>query len=161
MLGPVSNEDEGAGWDIGCVRALSLVSRVLAGAGAVGGVMCGTWWCSCVVSAARVSELSGVGPHQLQDVRLCLLEVVEGAEQSSLDAGYVLFREVGLALGGGVWDRPQQRHVTACHHVQAELEGGWGEGGWFPCGSGGLVLKLSFTWLTTYLNVVAKGCQDP
>ena len=79
MLGPVSNEDEGPGSGIGCVRALSLVSRVRAGAGAVGGVMCGTWWRSCVASAAQVSGLSWGGPLQLQDVWVCLLEVVKGA----------------------------------------------------------------------------------
>ena len=61
MLGPVSNEDEGAGSGIGCVRALSLVSRLRAGAGAVGGVMCGTSSRSGVVSAVRVSGLSRGG----------------------------------------------------------------------------------------------------
>ena len=34
MLGPVSNEDEGAGSGTGCVRPLSLVTSVRAGAGA-------------------------------------------------------------------------------------------------------------------------------
>ena len=43
MLGPASNEDEGAGSGIGCVRTLSLVSPVRAGAGSVGDVMCCTW----------------------------------------------------------------------------------------------------------------------
>ena len=59
MLGPVSNEDEGVGLGIGCVHAPSLVSRVCSGAGAVGGVLCGTRWRNGVVSAARVSGLSG------------------------------------------------------------------------------------------------------
>ena len=65
MLGPVRNEDEGAGWGIGCVRALSLVSGVLDCAGAVGGVMCGTWSRSGVVS---VSGLSRGGPLQHPEV---------------------------------------------------------------------------------------------
>ena len=41
MLGPVSNEDEGAGAGTGCVRALSLVTCLSAGAGAdvCGGVV--------------------------------------------------------------------------------------------------------------------------
>ena len=50
-----------------------------------------------------------------------LLEVVEGAEQASLDAGHVLLREAGVVLGGGVWVRPQQRHEAGCHHVRGEL----------------------------------------
>ena len=50
-----------------------------------------------------------------------LLEVVEGAEEASLDAGHVLLHEVGLVLGGGVWARPQHRHEAGCHHVRAEL----------------------------------------
>ena len=103
MLGHVSNEAEGAGSGIGCVRALCLVSSVRAGAGAVGGVMCGTRWRSGVVLAARVSGLSAGGaPLQLQDVRVCLLEVVEDAKEALLDAGHVLFREVGVDLGRGV-----------------------------------------------------------
>ena len=105
MLGPVSNEDQGAGLGIRCVCTLSLVSRVCAAAGAVGGVMCGMWWCSGAVSAARVNGLCG-GPLQLQDVWMCLLEVVEGAQEASLDAGHVLFREVGIVFGGDVWARP-------------------------------------------------------
>ena len=50
-----------------------------------------------------------------------LLEVVEGAEEASLDAGHVPLREVEVVLGGGVWARPQQRHAAGCHHVWAEL----------------------------------------
>ena len=60
-------------------------------------------------------------PYLLQDVRVCLLEVVEGAEEASLDAGHVILYEVGIVLGGGVWVRPQQRHEAGCHHVWAEL----------------------------------------
>ena len=108
MLGPVGNEDEGAGSGIGRVRALSLVSRMLAGAGTMHGVMCGTWWWSGVVPAARVGGLSGGGRLPLQDVWVCLLEAVEGAEEASLDAGHVLFPVVGVVLAGGVWARPQQ-----------------------------------------------------
>ena len=52
---------------------------------------------------------------------MCLLEVVEGAEEASLDAGHVLVCEVGVVLGGGVGARPQQRHEAGCHHVWAEL----------------------------------------
>ena len=129
MLGPVSNEDEGAGLGIRCVRAMSLVFRVCAGAGSVGGGMCGTWWRSNVFSAARVSGLFGGGPPQLQDVWVCLLEVVEGAEEASLDAGHVLFGEVGVVLGGGVWALPQQGHEAGCRHVWAELPGGGAQGG--------------------------------
>ena len=58
-------------------------------------------------------------PYLLQEVRL--LEVVEGAEEASLDAGYVLLREVGVVLGGGVLARPQHRHEAGRHHVRAEL----------------------------------------
>ena len=60
-------------------------------------------------------------PPQLQDVWVRLLEVVESAEETSLDAGHVLLREVGVVLGAGVWARPQQRHEVGCHHVQAEF----------------------------------------
>ena len=34
-------------------------------------------------------------------VQVCLLEVVEDAEEASLDAGHVLLCEVGVVLGGG------------------------------------------------------------
>ena len=64
--------------------------RVRVGAGALSGVMCGTCWCSSIVLAVRVSGLSGGGPLQLQDVWVCLLEVVEGEEEAWLDAGHVL-----------------------------------------------------------------------
>ena len=50
-----------------------------------------------------------------------LLEVVQGAEEASLDAGHVFLREVGVVLGGGVGARPQQCHEAGCHHVRAEL----------------------------------------
>ena len=63
----------------------------------------------------------GECPYLLQDVWVRLLEVVEGAEEASLDAWHVLLREVGVALGGGVWARPQNRHEAGCHHVRAEL----------------------------------------
>ena len=109
---------------IRCVRALSLVSRVRAGAGAVGGVMCGTCSPSGVASAARVSWLSRGGTLQLGDVWLCLLDVVQNAEEASLDAGHVLFCEVGVFFGGSVWARPQQGHEAGCNHVRAELQGG-------------------------------------
>ena len=115
MLGPANNEDEGAGSGTGRVRALSLVTCAC--------------WCRCrcmwrggrVVSAVRARRLPGRCPYLLQDVWVCLLEVVEGAEEASLDAGHVLLREVGVVLGGGVWARPQQRHEAGCHHVWAEL----------------------------------------
>ena len=116
MQGPVSNEDEGAGSGTGCVRALSLVTCVRAGAGAR--VRRG------VVALSRLCGYVGYlggGPPQPQDVWVRLLEVVEGAEEASLDAGHVLLREVGVVLGGGVWARPQQRHEAGCHHVRAEL----------------------------------------
>ena len=109
MLGPASSEIEGAGSGTGRVRAFSLV--ILA------------CWCRCgvVVSAARGRGLRRGWPYLLQDVRVCLLEVVEGAEEASLDAGHVLLCEVGVVLGGGVRAWPQQRHEAGCHHVWAEL----------------------------------------
>ena len=109
MLGLASSENEGAGLGTGRVRALSPVT-------------CACWcWCCGVVSAAGARGLAGGCPYLLQDVRVRLLEVVEGAEEASLDAGHVLLREVGVVLGGGVWARPQQRHEAGCHHVRAEL----------------------------------------
>ena len=107
MLGPVSSENEGAGSGTGRVRAFSLVIRAC-------------WcWRGGVVSAARARGLPGGWPYLLQDVRVCLLEVVEGLEEASLDAGHVLLCEVGVVLGGGAWARPQQRHEAGCHHVRA------------------------------------------
>ena len=68
MLGPVSSENEGAGSGTGRVRAFSLVIRAC-------------WcWRGGVVSAARARGLPGGWPYLLQDVRVCLLEVVEGLE---------------------------------------------------------------------------------
>ena len=88
MLGPVSSENEGAGSGTGRVRAFSLVIRAC-------------WcWRGGVVSAARARGLPGGWPYLLQDVRVCLLEVVEGLEEASLDAGHVLLCEVGVFLGG-------------------------------------------------------------
>ena len=82
MLGPASSENEGAGSGNGRVRAFSRVIRAC-------------WcWCGGVVSAARARGLPGGRPY--------LLEVVEGAEETSLDAGHVLLCEVGVVLGGGV-----------------------------------------------------------
>ena len=115
MLRPVSNKDEGAGSGTGRVRALSLVTCACQ-------CRCRCmWWCGDVVSAVRARWLSRGFPHLLQDVLVCLLEVVEGAEEASLNAGHVLRRELGVVLGGGVWARPQQRHEAGCHHVRAEL----------------------------------------
>ena len=109
MLGPASSENEGAGSGTGRVRAFSLVIRAC-------------WcWCGGVVSAARARGLPGGWPYLLQDVRLCLLESVEGLEEASLDAGHVFLCEVGVVSGGGVWARQQQRHEAGCHHVRAEL----------------------------------------
>ena len=94
MLGPVSSEKEGAGSGIRCVRAFSLVIRAC-------------WcWRGGVVSAAWARGLPGGWPYLLQDVGVCLLEVVEGPEEASLDAGHVLLCEVGVVLGGGVGARP-------------------------------------------------------
>ena len=69
-----------------------------------------------------------------------LLEVVEGAEEASLDAGHVLLREVGAVLGGSVWARPQQRNEAGCHHVREELGGGGARGCGSPAVRGGLPL---------------------
>ena len=115
MLGPASSEDEGAGPGTGRVRAVSLVT-------------CACWCrCSCmwpcggVVSAVRARGSAGMCPYLLQDMWVRLLEVVEGAEEASLDAGHVLLCEVAVVLGGAVLAEPQQRHEAGCHHVQAEL----------------------------------------
>ena len=115
MLGPVSNDDEGAGSGNGRVRPLSLVTCACR-------CRCSCMWlCGGVVSAVLAPGLSRGRAPQLQDVWVRLLEVVEGAEEASLDAGHVLLREVGLVFGAGVWARPQQRHEAGCHHVRAEL----------------------------------------
>ena len=107
MLGPVSSKNEGAGSGTGRARAFSLVIRAC-------------WcWRGGVASAARARGVPGGWPYLLQDVRVCLLEVVEGLEEASLDAGHVLLCEVGVVLGGSVWSRPQQRHEAGCHPVRA------------------------------------------
>ena len=94
MLGPVSSENAGAGSGIGRVRAFSLVIRAC-------------WcWRGGVVSAVRARGLPGGWPYLLQDAGVCLLEVVEGLEEASLDAGHVPLCEVGVVLGGGVGARP-------------------------------------------------------
>ena len=109
MLSPASSENEDAGLGTGRVRAFSLVTLAC-------------WcWCGGVVSAVRSRGLPGGWPCLLQDVRVSLLEVVEGAEEASLDAGHVLLCEVGVAFDGGVWARPQHRHEAGCHHVSADL----------------------------------------
>ena len=114
MLGPVSNEDEGAGSGTGRARALSLMTCACR-------CRCRCMWRpGGVVSAVWACGLSGRCPHLLHDVWVRLLEVVEGAEEASLDAGHVL-REVRVVSGGAVWARPQQRHKAGCHHVRAEL----------------------------------------
>ena len=115
MLGPASSEKEGAGSGTGRVRALSLVTCVS---------WCRSkcmWRSGGIVSAVRARGLPGGCPYRLQDAWVRLLEVVEGAEEASLDAGHVLLCEVGVVLGGGVWARPQHRHEAGCHHVRAEL----------------------------------------
>ena len=89
MLGRVSSENECAGSGTGRVRAFSLVIRAC-------------WcWCGGVVSVARARGLPGGWPYLLQDVRVCLLEVVEGLQEASLDAGHVLLCEVGGSFGWG------------------------------------------------------------
>ena len=52
-----------------------------------------------------------------------VLEVIKGAEEASLDARYVLLREVGVVLGGDVWVPPRQCHQAGCNHVRAKLYG--------------------------------------
>ena len=69
MLGPANSENEGAGSGTGRVRAFFLVTRAC-------------WcWCGGVVSVARARGLPGGWPYLLGDVRVCLLEVVGGAEK--------------------------------------------------------------------------------
>ena len=115
MLGPVSSENEGAGSGTRRVRALSLVTCAC-------WCRCRCMWrCGGVVLAARAGGLSGGCPYLIQDVWVRLLEVVEGAEEASLDAGHVLLREVEVVLGEGVGARPQHIHEASCHHVWAEL----------------------------------------
>ena len=107
MLGPASSENEGLGSGTGRVRAFFLVIRAC-------------WcWRGGVVSAARARGLPRGWPYLLEDVRVCLLEVVEGLEEASLNAGHVLLCEVGVVFSGGVRARPQQRHEAGCHHVRA------------------------------------------
>ena len=89
MLGSASSESEGAGFGTGRVRALSLVTCA-----------CWCWWGS-VVLAMRARGLPGGCPYLLGDAWVRSLEVVGGPEEGSLDAGHVLLREVGVALGGG------------------------------------------------------------
>ena len=60
FLGPVVNEDEGAGLGIGCGRTLSLVFPVRAGAGVVRAVMCDACWLPGAVLAVRVGYPGGV-----------------------------------------------------------------------------------------------------
>ena len=115
MLRPASSEHEGAGSGTGRVRALSLVTCAC-------WLWCGRMWrCGGVVWAVRVCGLPRGCSYLLQDVWVRLLEVVEDREEASLDAGHVLLREEGVVLGGGVWDRPQQRHEEGCHHVRANI----------------------------------------
>ena len=107
-------------WCSACVRVLVLLEVSCVVCGGVVALSWPRWYVG----------YPGGGPLQLQDVWVCFLEVVEGAEQASLDAGHVLFREVQVVFGGGVWAQPQQGHEAGCHHVRAELHGGgaW-EGG--------------------------------
>ena len=67
------------------------------------------WRCGGVVLAVQARGLPGGCPYLLPGVRVRLLEVVEGAEEASLDAGHVLLREVGVDYGV-LGPRPQQRH---------------------------------------------------
>ena len=97
MQGPVSDEDKGGGSGTGRVRTLSLVTCACC-------CRCRCMWrCGGVCSAVQARGLSGGCPPQLQDVLVRLLEVVEGAEEASLDAGHVILREVGVFLDWGVW----------------------------------------------------------
>ena len=115
MLGPASSENEGAGSGTGRVRALSLVTHAC---------WCRfrcMWRCGGVVSVVRARGLPRGCPYVLHDAWVRSLEVVEGAEEASLDAGHVLLREVGVVSGGGVGAGAQQRHEAGCHNVWAEL----------------------------------------
>ena len=52
---------------------------------------------------------------------MCLLGAVKGAEEAPLDAGHVVFCEVGVVLGGGVSAWPQHGNEAGCHSVRAGL----------------------------------------
>ena len=146
------------------VRAAGVCARfpwffgVHAGAGVVAGVMCGVW---CVVELPQlrrqVSYPGGGGPLELQDVWVCLLEAFAGAEEALLDARHVLFRELGVVLGGAVWARPQQGHEAGYHHVRAAV---WwlGVGGVGPMRFRGVSLCWG-RWLTFHVHCSAGICQ--
>ena len=68
---------------------------------------------------------------------MCLLKTLKGSEEGHLDAGHVLFCEVGVVLGGRVWAWHQQGHEAGCHHLQAELHADEGRGGGSCAVSGG------------------------
>ena len=119
MLDPVSNEDEGAGSGTGRVRAFSLVTCAC-------WCRCRCmWWFDGVVSAVRARGLSGGCPPQLQDVPVRLLEVVEGAEEASLDAGHVL---LWCSFGWGCLGPATAAPCTG------RGVGWWGAGGLVPRG---------------------------
>ena len=83
--------------------------------------------------AVRARGLPGGFPYLLQDAWVCLLEVVQGAEEASLDAGHVLLREVGVVLGG-VWGPGQSSAMRRAATMYGQSCRVVGVGGWVPCG---------------------------
>ena len=125
------------------------------------------WMVSCMVRGGvvelsrlrgQVGDLGG-GSLQLQDMWVCLLEAFEGAKE----AGHVVVREVGIALGGGVWARPQQGHEAGCHHVQAELYGDGAAGGGSRAVQGGVPLLGTdcYAWICQDRWVYFGGAVHP
>ena len=72
-----------------------------------------SWVTSCVVrgGVVNLSRLRGQVGHpggidiSSGTLGVCLLQASKGAEQALLDAGHVLFHELGVVFGGGVWTR--------------------------------------------------------
>ena len=79
--------------------------------------------------------------YLLQDTWVRLLEVVQGAEEASLDAGHVLPREVGVVLGLGFLCPATAAPRGGLPPCTGRALGRWGVGGRVRCGSRGLSLQ--------------------
>ena len=102
-------------------------------------------WCAVVswgchgLWACELCLGGGGGGMLLQGLWVCLMEVVDGAEEGPLDSRHVVLRLVGVVLGGGVVG-PEQLQEAGRHHERAELQGRRGLGGGTPEVQGGLPL---------------------